>query len=234
VMKYPAKNVSNVATSVPSNPPWVMVTNSSAATQCSNLGSQFRLISNTQWQVVARNAESVGSNWSGGAVGVGSLPQGHIDNAPASLLDNSSMDSDPYYGTNNNAGQGVGAGWEQRRTNRLSNGSVVWDFSGNVWQWVSDSFSPNPAPSGSAWNWVEFSDTTAFPTAAPATNRLLLAPSGSFTSAQRVGRVFWGNAGSLTFVRGCNWNCPDMAGLFSTSTYMSSGNHVGFRCVYMP
>lgn len=234
VMKYPAKdNGGSVAVSKTTGFPWVNIGNSAASSACQSAGA--RLISNTQWQTVARNAENVAENWSGGSVGQGAMAQGHNDNNPPNTLDNNASDSEPYYGTGNSAVQAVGTGWEQKRTHQLSNGEIVWDFSGNIWQWVSDSLLPSPAPSGSAWNWIEFSDTSAFPASTTATNRLLLAPLGFFGSAQRIGRVYWANNPSpVTFVRGCNWNCPDMAGLFSVSTFISSGNHVGFRCTSLP
>lgn len=38
-----------------------------------------------------------------------------------------------YRGTGNNSGQAVGSGWEQRRTNYLSTGEVIWDLAGNAW-----------------------------------------------------------------------------------------------------
>ena len=47
---------------------------------------------------------------------------------------------------------------DQRRTRTLSNGSVIWDFGGNVWQWVdynNASDKPNPQV-----NWVEYPSIT--------------------------------------------------------------------------
>ena len=41
-----------------------------------------------------------------------------------------------YRGTGNNSGQAMGSGFEQRRTQYLSSGEVIWDVAGNVWEWV--------------------------------------------------------------------------------------------------
>ena len=41
-----------------------------------------------------------------------------------------------YRGTGNNATQSMDAGYEQRRTNALSSGDIVWDVGGNVWEYV--------------------------------------------------------------------------------------------------
>ncbi|MEN9825065.1 MAG: hypothetical protein RI953_810, partial [Pseudomonadota bacterium] len=151
VMKYPAKNNngSTYATSSMTGSPWVMIargtdetTVGSAFKACKDAGpGNYRLISNTQWQTVARNAESVPANWSGGAVGNGSMALGHSDdtsNLVGALAND--IDSKPYSGTGNSASDPVGSGWEQRRTQTLSNGELVWDFAGNVWQWVSEDF----------------------------------------------------------------------------------------------
>ena len=148
VMKYPAKNVGGLAKSVPEELPWVKIPRGlteadagSALKACKDIGVGYRLFSITQWQTVARNAENVASNWSGGAVGKGVLNRGHSDMSPLSVLANSADDADGYFGTGNTgfnsaSWSGLGAspasGTEQKRTHILSNGNGVWDFSGNV------------------------------------------------------------------------------------------------------
>jgi formylglycine-generating enzyme required for sulfatase activity len=51
-----------------------------------------------------------------------------------------------YRGTGNTSAQPVGGGWEQRRTLQLSNGQVIWDVAGNVWEWVN--FNETSGPGG--------------------------------------------------------------------------------------
>ena len=242
VMKYPAKDVGSVATSVASGTPWVNITRDTALTTCSSLGTGFGLISNTQWQVVARNAENVASNWSGGAVGTGVLNRGHSDSSPGSALANTADDTDGYFGTGNTgftsqAWSGLGAtpaaGAEQKRTYILSNGKVVWDFGGNVWNWVSDNYSTlslSPAISGA---WGEYSNTTNFP--ASGVNRLNFAPSASYTSSQNAGQLYGGSAGAVQ--RGGAWGDSSVGGLFAanlSSGPSSTGNVLGFRCSFLP
>ena len=246
VMKYPAKNVSSVATSVAAGTPWVDITRDTAATTCSSLGAGFGLISNTQWQVVARNAENVASNWSGGAVGTGVLNRGHSDNSPASALANTADDTDGYFGTGitgltSQAWSGLGAtpaaGGEQKRTFNLSNGKVVWDFGGNVWQWVSDNYwtlSMSPAIGA---GWSEYSNTTNFPITGVDSfkNRLNFAPSGSYNSVQNAGQLYGGSAGAVS--RGGFWNSTSVGGLFSarlSGVLTSAGLNLGFRCAFLP
>lgn len=58
----------------------------------------YSLITNAQWQTIARNIEQVSANWSGGSVGAGSLNRGHSDSAPNNALA-ASTDDDPCYDT---------------------------------------------------------------------------------------------------------------------------------------
>ena len=172
----------------PDGTPFVNITQRRALVQCDKLndaaglpgrgaGGPYRLITNRQWQAMARNLEYRTSNWSGGAVGGGQIPRGHSDNAisdantnnastgisftghsalaaasadgttvPWSFADEATELAAGYRGTGNTSAQAVGSGWEQRRTHRLSNGQVIWDVAGNVWEWVN--FNETSGPGG--------------------------------------------------------------------------------------
>jgi hypothetical protein len=238
VMKYPAKNnnASTYATSSATGTPWVGVNRDASLAACSStptVNGAFRLVSNTQWQTVARNAENVSANWSGGAVGSGMLARGHSDSAPYGTLGNSTDNDDPYFGTGNSANEPLGSGWEQRRTHTLTNGEVVWDFGGNVWQWVSDNhvdLGTNPAITVCS---VEFSNQSFFNTGG--INRLLFAPSQLFDSNQNVGKVCGGTASGVR--RGGVWTDGNHAGLFMAvlvSNVIDAAPGLGFRCTYSP
>ncbi|NBW80127.1 hypothetical protein EBR21_00080 [bacterium] len=199
VMKYPAKNnnSSTFATSTAYGLPWVSLqrginenTTPSAFKACNDAGPGYRLISNTQWQTIARNAEKVAENWSGAAVGSGMMARGHLDGTPAMILENST-DDNPFFGTGNNVNQAPGSGWEQMRTRLLSNGETVWDMGGNVSQWVSDnSTSLGLSPSISSVK--QFSDRIPFPMTGPSAflNRLILGPLGDFDNSHGLGVVY--------------------------------------------
>lgn len=240
VMKYPAKNnnSSTYATSTQTGLPWVGIprgtsdtTAGSALKACKDAGTNYRLISNTQWQTVARNAESVGANWSGNAVGSGQMAIGHSDFSPGNSLDNNASDTDGYYGTENTAV----SSWTQRRTRALSNGEMVWDFGGNVWQWASDNYSDlglNPTIANTT---IEFSNTTYFPAAAGSINRLLFAPDGSFDWSNFTGRMTGGSDGAVT--RGGSYSNGSEAGVFAAALHRSVTETlgiIGFRCVFLP
>lgn len=242
VMKYPAKNNngSTFATSTVNGVPWGSLSRGaddnvlgSALKACKDAGSGYRLISNTQWQTVARNAEGVPANWSGNSVGAGAFVRGHSDGVPQRVLENA-LDTDPYFDTGNSAAEPVGSGWEQKRTHILSNGSVVWDFGGNVSQWVSDDASTlgiNPAIDQ---NFYEYTNTARFPTTGGGVNRLLFGPSGAFTSAANIGQMLGGSGG---VVARAGWYDMSITGIFGADLrHNPTYNYqlIGFRCVYLP
>jgi formylglycine-generating enzyme required for sulfatase activity len=137
VGKYEAKNVGGVATSQAAGEPWGSVSQTVAIATASAACNKCHLVSEAEWLTIAHNVMSVADNWSGGAVGVGNLYIGHTDNAPAEHLSAPAGDSDGYFGTGNTTGN-------QRRTLTLSNGEVIWDFSGNIYEWTSSQATGNP------------------------------------------------------------------------------------------
>jgi phosphatidylserine/phosphatidylglycerophosphate/cardiolipin synthase-like enzyme len=96
---------------------------------CESIGGH--LITNDEWMTLARNIEMVPENWSSGVIGSGYIYSGHNDRDPARALEASIDDTDSYYGTNNTTGN-------QRRTLTLTNGQIIWDLPGNVWEWTDD------------------------------------------------------------------------------------------------
>jgi len=147
VMKYEAKNDGyGTAVSTAVGVPWVNIDRPTARSKCQALGSGYDMISNDQWQTIARNIAGVASNWSTGTVTSGQLNRGHTDSAPNNALAAVTDDNDPCNGT----GQVCSAStWiDQRRTHTLSNGNVIWDLSGNVWEWVTNDNNVSNGASG--------------------------------------------------------------------------------------
>ncbi len=145
VMKYEAKqSASNAPESVPAGLPWTGLNGVDARHACKDLGPRYELLDTLRWQTIARNIESVAANWANGAVGdAGGLSRGHSDGAPAANLAASSSDADACTGTGQSCSNSV---WDsQRRTHVLSNGSVIWDFAGNTWEWLADESVTSPS-----------------------------------------------------------------------------------------
>jgi hypothetical protein len=128
----------------PDGIPWLRITQSNAILECASMGTGYHLVTAKEWAALARNIESVDSNWSSGIAGTGALYSGHSDGAssPTAVADSfgvagtnvlaASDDTNPYAGTGNAQGDAFGAGKEQRRTFELSNGGVIWDVAGNA------------------------------------------------------------------------------------------------------
>ncbi|MCK9293202.1 hypothetical protein M0P25_03945, partial [archaeon] len=113
--------------STPEGSPIANIIQTEAITACESIGGH--LITNNEWMTLARNIELVPSNWSGGVVGDGYLPRGNSSSSSA-------MD-----------GFNELSGWT-KRTLTLTNGEVIWDLVGNVWEWTNDSILRKDQPDG--------------------------------------------------------------------------------------
>jgi formylglycine-generating enzyme required for sulfatase activity len=225
-MQYEAKNVGGVATSQASGTPWVSINLTQAQSYCKAIGAH--LINNAEWMAIARDAESVSSNWNGSV-----MYRGHTDNVPASALASDGIDS--YYGT----GQSYPS--EQRRTLTLSNGRTIWDIAGNVWEWVDYTILTTEMPTPRT-GWLEFNQITNWSTNLGYDN---VGPKDkSKTGSNGVGRIYADPDTSYSnnspydntvhaFIRGGCWDNGADAGAFALNLNNSPANtntNIGFRC----
>lgn len=238
VMKYEAKFLAGAAVSQPGTSPWVLINLTDAKTECTDLGTGYDLISNSQWMTIAREVENIDENWTDENVGDGMLFRGHTDNDPANTLD-VILSTDGYDGTNNDVTQTAG-GIEQRRTLELASGEEIWDFTGNVWEWNDWTtggaldFAP-VCPSG-GWKELFEIDCDDFSSAdmRPG-NPADIAPLAYNTADYGLGQYF-GDVNN-TPLRSGSFNAGNFAGIFSLAFFADitwTGNDVGFRCVYSP
>lgn len=236
VAKFHSKNYSGNVGVTSTNAPWDNIDANAAQAKCevmteTGFNGTFTLISNPEWMTIARNAEAVTDNWESGIVGTGWFVRGHTDGVPNNSLDVTD-ENDPYNGTGDTAGVGGGNGWEQRRTIKLSNGSVIWDFTGNVWSWVD--WNPNDtgftlAPTDAAFTSMEVDVLSG-----SITHNDLRA-TGLYNSSQGFGQWYGGTGGAA--MRGGRWTNQTLGGIYSMyldEAASHSSGHVGFRCVYRP
>ncbi len=141
---YQVYNASFVADSRADGTAWRRLNVDQMIAECQALGSSYDLITNTQWNTVARNISSVASNWSSGVVGTGQLNQGNrssTNQLEASTNDSEACVNLPTFSYPGSAGTCSDTVWHNyRRTHKLSNGSVLWDFAGGSWEGVKDTY----------------------------------------------------------------------------------------------
>ena len=232
VMKYEASiDGYGTAVSVATGAPWVTIDRPTSRLKCQALGAGYDMISNDQWQTIARNIAGVAVNWSSGTVYSGELSKGHSDSAPGSALVPSSDDvSGNCSGTGQTCSSTV---WiNQRRTNVLSNGSIVWDIAGNVWEWVTND---NTVVNGADGYISTMSGGDIRQTRYGAA-------AGTFCATPNVTPYCGMGYGYFNYsagavLRGGDWNGGVLAGVFAANLLYAAtvtGAGIGFRCVFVP
>lgn len=223
--------------------PWVRITRginaSTSSSQgaieaCKNLGESYNLITNAQWQTIARNieAQTTGdtNNWGVDENGDTILNHGHGDGDPNQSCDVFQESVEGSCSNSNNE-----TDFAEKRTHTLSNGEVIWDMAGNVREWVKDN-NTDLVNGGVTAHWSEasFLSTTQL-TFGPLT--LVPAscsnPSGGIRCG--LGKLTDNSTGAV--LRGGDYQSPLRAGVFGV--YLGFGPNlksgiVGFRCVYHP
>ena len=227
VMKYEAKikgqDNGNVAYSSsyepesrPGGTPWVNISQTNAKNECQSIGAH--LVTEDEWLTIVRNIELQPINWSGGQIGSGYIPRGNSNSSAA-------MDgTNPLSGIN-------------QRTLTLSNGEVIWDIAGNVWDWTDATILGKDEPKGAvnpAFGWYEYSNLYSYGTFSP---ERLLPLNPSWNSTQGYGKIYTSGVATdlstYSFCRGSNWAYGSSAGALSLAldTAPSAAvSFIGFRC----
>jgi formylglycine-generating enzyme required for sulfatase activity len=258
VMKYEAKQSTNsigtrnirsksnqngaIPISTPDGTPWVSLTWQDARSACNASGG--RLITEHQWLSIAHQVVSVRGNWSGGIVGDGYLYSGHNDNNPDVALN--AADSD------DNRPDAVSTD-NQRRALILPNGQVIWDLSGNVWEWVDKTIEKESRYEGGNGRWMSYNREDGLSIAGNLPTEKL--PPFGYNANQGMGRYYDGYskgggynnvneypdectgycAPVSVFIRGGRWGSGNNAGVFALGlnegrSYANS--NIGFRCTH--
>lgn len=220
-------------------------TKTSAKAYCQNMG--WHLMTNSEWMRIANDVALVSANWCnqngtdcGNPPGTQGkiLANGHNDSSPSKALP-AGQDSEPCYQTATDGSNVCGAKGSQKRTLELSNGEIIWDFAGNVWQWIDATIERKNEPrsiipglGNSKWTWAEFQTVP--------TSSLYSPPDKNWNSTNGVGRIYHYNSMGdtdttlYTFIRGGNWRHGYDSGAFTIHMQpvpnKTGIDDVGFRC----
>ncbi len=212
-----------------------------AKTYCASIGAH--LMTNEEWMTIARNAEQQSSNWSGESVGSGYLFSGHNDGVPARALQ-VSTDSNGYADTGNTSGN-------QRRTLTLSNGEIIWDMAGNIWEYVQRTSAdvittidlPACSDGQAAWGFCQYGSSTtpyvsSWAAAVPNPTQSYVGPSNIlWNSSNGMGEVITfkngTDQGTSFFSRGGGWWYGSSVGIYTVEMSAAASDvsvDFGFRC----
>jgi prepilin-type N-terminal cleavage/methylation domain-containing protein len=215
--------------------PIVDTSHTTAVSYCQSIGAH--LLTNDEYMTIADNAAGQASDWSGGVVGSGLMSRGNSNSSAAQY------DGGSTYGTGY-------SDFTHLRTMNLSNGSVIWDFAGNVWEHVQRStmnsgdnentITTPSCSSGSGWQWCQYGNsTTPYVTAyndSSFSAATVAPPNGAWNTTQDMGEMYTDsgvNGGTTVFIRGDAWNGGTAGGpftLFLDWFTGLTGGTVGFRC----
>lgn len=257
VMKYEAKKVLNTEGSVQhiepvsqaTDSPWTTIPITEAAMACRNLNKDpftlegYDLISNAEWMTIAREIESVDVNWSDGVVDEGHLNRGWSALVGADGFSNTApaptTDENCVYNTAANTCSNVGL-HKFKRTHTLKSGQEIWDFAGNVHEWVSWSITSFDLAfgvfPGSACSTAP-SEISVMLAACPQFSANQFAPKSSLlTLANGSGATRGGPATDNAMMRGGSYSAGTNGGIYQVTPNprSSSVDWAGFRCVYRP
>ena len=231
VMKYEAKQVGSSTTpiSTASGLPWVNISQTTAIANSPNVAgcTGCHLITEAEWMTIAQNVLSVASNWSGAAVGSGYIYSGHNDAVPENSLAVTAL-SDGYSDTGNTSGN-------QKRILSLTNGEVIWDIAGNVWDWTSGTMTGGQPTGMASWNWYQWTAVSGGTFSInPYPSSTVLTGAASWYSANGIGMIYGltGYASQRGYVRGGYWYSGMGAGVLTLALVndpSATTNNIGFR-----
>ena len=198
------------------------VTEEQAKQFCTENGIGYYLITNEEWQTIARHIESVEVNWSEGTTDIKNGNRLNIGNTKGAQNDGDDGEVDDKR-------------WDyHKRSHKLPNNQYIWDFSGNLSEIVdSDDVDISNLSTYDGYIYNIPSELEGF--FGPRRNYSILDERERIYGYGGIGYMR-GNRYSGTILRGTN--TTRAGGIFSTDTTTDSNRTsrttVGFRCVYRP
>jgi formylglycine-generating enzyme required for sulfatase activity len=233
VMRFEAKDQSSRTVSDPDGLPIVNITRDQANAKCQSISPYYRLMSNAEWQAMARKTENLLTsgylaNWNDTDT---FMRMGHSDNDPAGPL-TASNDNWPCFGTEDGVTSGTTCDPTQWRYLRISDDARVWDIAGNVAEWVSDNYTVTGTPDADTYI-SQITDSTL---------KSKFGPTGDYSGYSEfyAGLGYLkinAPAGTYGIARGGSYLDGDKSGVFAADATLDPTQgypNVGFRCVVVP
>jgi formylglycine-generating enzyme required for sulfatase activity len=228
--------------------PLAYISQIEAKDACESIGEGYHLITNEEWMTIARNIERQPENWTGGQVGSGRIYMGNTSNNYDAQC---SSDGGCYDSSLN---PDFGTGRDETAKLVLSNGSSIWDLSGNMWEWNDKTLDvstagnlPHDSTKTLNWDWIEFSEGASRSSAGVLDNlgvleRKDLVPlNQSYNTNQGIGRIYtdesYTSSTDRAVLRGGYWNYGSNAGPFAVKLISIPSDRdygFGFRCSVVP
>lgn len=240
VMKYEAKMQEGYPVSVPAGDPWVNVSLTEAEAACASLGEGFALLSNAQWMTIAARSAQNPGNWTGAITGQGSIYKGHALQPPAVACPADANDQLAFVENDCSAKSQEQISPERqslRRTLAIES-QMIWDLSGNVWEWVRFDRGNQDKPAPYETTWHEYRvlvPTATFPITDFIPNQKAFWDA-AWDNSHGIGVYSGGpNGEGGAMIRGGGWYFGQSTGLFSASIKYDrtlKNANLGFRCSY--
>jgi formylglycine-generating enzyme required for sulfatase activity len=236
VARFEMKERAGKPVSQAAGKPWMQVSRDEAVALCASLGPGYALISNDQWQTLARDIESVAANWSSGQVGAGALNMGNFSTELGGAVPDDPCATEGFPTRFPGCRKGGSPDFARKRDHVLSSGETIWDMGGNTGEWTSTSVGAELP-----------GDFRGRPCSAPGPYRRHFGSAGSYPgrcdeheNSLGLGYIE-GSGGSVIFrgggagSEGSAWaTCPGVFYANTNSYWDASRPGPGFRCVRRP
>lgn len=215
VAQFEAKRAAGKVQIIPQQPPVEVTTWQDADATCKELGSDFAVITNEQWQILANSIAGISQNWDTQVVGLGSLKVGNVEHSKSEAVDLS----------NSCYPRAANCATRLQRSMRLPNGKLIWDLAGNLPEHVKASnVSADPGNEGQV---IALPGNTFF---SPVVTGIENCQNDQ-TAGCHLGYVE-GTSSFYNYLRGAGFsNATNKSGLYSMRRISTGAG--GVRCTYI-
>ncbi len=206
-----------------------------AVDACNQMWKWYHLITNNEWMTIARNIEANSKNWSTWKIGEWYIYNGVSGTSLGCNI--TWWNNEPRsFGTKTGAWNSI---CNPLRQLHLSNGQIIWDFAGNIWEFVNKANTLD-------WSWYNLGQTSVGGTSIPGGwddngiydewdmekygSALFLGDANGAWSVYQ-----WGGINNNVIIRWDNALSGENPWIYSIwlwNTGFTNQKYIGFRCTY--